>query len=224
MVIGYLYADGERVAKVGRWESFQNPLNQLWQVTLRGVEFDEGHKPEELFSKRSMFILWDESETSFYDGHLNCANCAVNHLDGVELRMTFQRKETKISEGGKKMSLKIFDENSTLKEVQEFCKRRKECQGCPVRGTGFCRVHGRPDNWDLDFRPPFTDEELAWMRVMSSGLAENSRMWLGREDSRTLYWKIENEDTGESRTGCLPRELFPQIQPGQRYELREVLR
>ena len=223
MVIGYLYADRERAAKVGRWESFQNPLNQLWQVTLRGVEFDEGHKPEELFSKRSMFILWDESETSFYDGHLNCANCAVNHLDGVELRMTFQRKETKISEGGKKMSLKIFDENSTLKEVQEFCKRRKECQGCPVCGIGFCRVNGRPDKWDLTFLPSFTDDELAWMRVMSSGLAEDSRMWLGRESSGILYWKIE-ENNNESRVEDLPPELFPQIQPGQRYELREVLR
>ena len=221
---GVLFADGRRVARVGRSYEFFNSWSGLWELTLKDVEFDEGHKPEELFSKRAMFILGDESETNLYDGHLNCANCAVNHLDGVELRMTFQRKETKISEGGKKMSLKIFDENSTLKEVQEFCKSREECQGCPVRGTGFCRVNGRPDKWDLDFSPQFTDQELAWMRVMSAGLAEDNRMWLGREDSRTLYWKIENENTGESRTGCLPRELFPQIQPGQRYELREVLR
>ena len=221
---GVLFADGRRVARVGRSYEFFNSWSGLWELTLKDVEFDEGHKPEELFSKRAMFILGDESETNLYDGHLNCANCAVNHLDGVELRMTFQRKETKFSVGGKKMSFKIFDENSTLKEVQEFCKSREKCQGCPVRGTGFCRVHGRPDKWDLDFLPRFTDQELAWMRVMSAGLAEDNRMWLGREDSRTLYWKIENENTGESRTGCLPRELFPQIQPGQRYELREVLR
>ena len=218
---GLLFVDGRRVACVGRSYEFFSSRSELWELTLKDVEFDEGLKPEELFDKRALFILWDESETNFYDGHLNCA---VNHLDGVELRMTFQRKETKFSEGRKKMSLKIFDENSTLKEVQEFCKSRKECRGCPVRGTGFCRVNGRPDKWDLDFLPRFTDQELAWMRVMSAGLAEDNRMWLGREDSRTLYWKIENENTGESRMGCLPRELFPQSQPGQRYELREVLR
>ena len=121
------------------------------------------------------------------------------------------------------MSLKIIDENSTLKEVQEFCKSREECLGCPVRGTVSCRVVGRPDKWDLDFSPQFTDDELAWMRVMSSGLGENEVMWVGRDTGEILYWKIERDGKDASRMGYMPRELFPCIQVGQRYDVKKVL-
>lgn len=85
-------------------------------------------------------------------------------------------------------------------------------------------MRNRPDNWDLNFRPPFSEDELAWMRVMAREVGENEQMWLGKESSGALYWKIENQDGSESGSLSLPRELFPQIQPGQKYDVRKVLR
>ena len=229
MVIGYLYADGERVAKVGRWESFQNPLNQLWQVTLRGVEFDEGHEPQELYSKFSMLLgitdgeeigFYEKGEISFYKGQLECS---MERYDGFELRMNFQRKESgKEIRKEVKMEM-IINENSSLREIKEFCENREECKGCPIRGEMGCKVGFRPDKWDLDFRQKFDEDTLAWMRVMSAGLGENEVMWVGRDTGEILYWKVERDGKDASRMGYMPRELFPCIQVGQRYDVKKVL-
>lgn len=232
-MIGYLYADGVRVAKVGRWNDFQNSWSQLWQVTLKGVEFDEEYKPQGLLNKVlpqellnkvfMLFCITDGEEICFYGGQLEYA---MGRFDGFDLRMNFRRKESK-----KKVNMEmIISEDSSLGEIKKFCEGREDCTGCPIQGKTGCKVAKRPDKWDLTFLSQFTDDELAWMRVMSAGLGEDSRMWLGRDSLGILYWKIEGNN-GESRGGYLPqelfplpRELFPQIQPGQRYELREVLK
>lgn len=222
MMIGYLYADGKRVAKVGRLEGFQNSLSQLWQVTLKKVEFDEGHDPRELFSKISMLVcITDGEEFDFYGGQLECV---VERFDGFELRMNFRRRERESRKIRKEVKMEmIVSESSSLREIKEFCEGRKSCEGCPIRGEISCRVAGRPDKWDLDFRQKFNENALTWMRVMSAGLGENEVMWLGRDGCAKLYWKIEREDTGASRIGYLPSELFPCIQAGQSYEVRKVL-
>ena len=226
-MVGYLYADGVKVAKVGRWSDFQNSWNHLWQVTMKGVEFDEGHKTRDLFDKNIMLLsLSGEKQVSFYGGQLECSvnhsdGTSVNHSDGVELRVAFLRKEDKEVE--EKMNIEIIDGNSSLKEVQEFCKKRKDCTGCPIRGEMGCKIAKRPDHWDLDFQQEFDEDALAWMRVMSAGLGEKEVMWLGRDVQGTLYWKVEGVETGESRMGYLPREMFPCIQPGQRFDVRKVL-
>lgn len=229
MVIGYLYADGERVAKVGRWEGFLNSWSQLWQVTLRNVKFDKGHEPQELYSKVSILLCitdWEEigfynegKEISFYEGQLECA---IGRYDGFELRMNFQRRESKRIRKEIKMEM-IINENSSLREIKNFCESRVECNGCPIRGEMGCKVARRPDKWDLVFRQKFDEDALAWMRVMSAGLDEDEVMWLGRDGDAKLYWKIERVDTGASRIGYLPVELFPYIQAGQGYEVRKVL-
>ena len=218
-MVGYLYADGVRVAKVGRWSDFQNSWNQLWQVTMKGVEFDEGYKTRDLFDKNIMLLsLGGEKQVAFYGGQLECS---VNHQDGVELRVAFLRKEDKEVE--EKMNVGIIDENSSLREVQEFCKEREDCTGCPIRGKMGCKIIKRPDKWDLDFQQEFDEDALAWMRVMSAGLGEKEVMWLGRDVMGELYWKVENEDNGESRTEDLPSKMFPNIQPGQRFNMKKVL-
>lgn len=231
MMIGYLYADGRRVAKVGRLEGFQNSLSQLWQVTLKKVEFDEGHDPRELFSKISMLVcitdgeeigFYNEGEEiSFYKGQLECS---MERYDGFELRMNFQRKEIR-KEIRKEVKMEmIISENSSLREIKEFCEGREDCTGCLIRGEMGCKVAKRPDKWDLDFRQKFNEDTLAWMRVMNAGLDEDEVMWLGRDDvGETLYWKIEREGKDASRMGYLPSELFPCIQAGQRYDVRKVL-
>lgn len=173
-----------------------------------------------------MLILLDENETTFYDGHLDFAK---HQSSGVELRMTFQRKETgtfqqkETGEAEKKMEVKIIDENSTLKEVQELCKSKENCESCPFYEKTGCRLRLRPDEWDLNSQHRFSENELAWMRVMVSGLTEEGRMWLGRKDTGTLYWKIENRDGGDGWIGSLPKAVFPQIQPGQWHDVRKVL-
>lgn len=227
MISSVLYADGMRVAKVGHWSDFQNSWNHLWQVTMKGVEFDEGHKTSDLFDKNIMLLsLSGEKQVSFYGGQLEFSvnhsdGTSVNRSDGVELRVAFLRKEDKEVE--EKMNIEIIDGNSSLKEVQEFCKKRENCTGCPIRGEMGCKIAKRPDHWDLDFRQEFDGDALAWMRVMLSGVSEDEKLWLGRESTGILYWKIENEDNSESRTGYLPREMFPRIQPGQKFDMRKVL-
>lgn len=219
MISSILYADGVRVAKVGRWSDFQNSWNHLWQVTMKGVEFDEGHETRDLFDKNIMLLsLGGEKQVAFYGGQLECS---VNHQDGVELRVAFLRKENE--KVGGKMSEGIVDENSSLREVREFCKKRGDCTGCPIHSGVGCRVVARPDKWDLNFQPSFDKDALAWMRVMSAGLGKDEVMWLGRDVMGELYWKVENEDTGESRTEDLPFEIFPYIQSGQRFDVRKVL-
>ena len=218
-MVGYLYADGVKIAKVGRWSDFQNSWNHLWQVTMKGVEFDEGHKTRDLFDKNIMLLsLSGEKQVSFYEGQLECS---VNHQDGVELRVAFLRKEDEKVEG--KMNEGIINGNSSLREVREFCKERGDCTGCPIHSGVGCRVMARPDKWDLNFQPSFDKDALAWMRVMSAGLGKDEVMWLGRDVMGELYWKVENEDTGESRTEDLPFEIFPYIQSGQRFDVRKVL-
>lgn len=220
-MIGYLYADGKRVAKVGWWEGFLNFLSQHWQVTLSGVEFDEGHEPQELYSKVSMLLcITDWEEIGFYEGQLECS---MERFDGFELRMNFRRRE-KSRKIGKEIKMEmIINENSSLREIKKFCESREDCTGCPIQGEMGCKFARRPDKWDLVFRQKFDEDALAWMRVMSSGLGENEVMWLGRDSGAKLYWKIEREDTGDFRKGGLPSELFPCIQAGQRYDVRKVL-
>ena len=218
-MVGYLYADGVRVAKAGHWSDFQNSWNHLWQVTMKGVEFDEGYKTRDLFDKNIMLLsLGGEKQVAFYGGQLECS---VNHQDGVELRVAFLRKEDKEVE--EKMNVGIIDENSSLREVREFCKEREDCTGCPILDKMGCKIAKRPDRWDLDFQQEFDKDALAWMRVMSAGLGKDEVMWLGRDVMGELYWKVENEDTGESRTEDLPFEIFPYIQSGQRFDVRKVL-
>ena len=218
-MVGYLYADGMRVAKVGQWSDFQNSWNQLWQVIMKNVEFDEGYKTRNLFDKNIMLLsLGGEKQVAFYGGQLDFS---VNHQDGVELRVVFLRKEGEEVE--EKMNVGIIDENSSLREVREFCKEREDCTGCPIRGEMGCKIAKRPDHWDLDFQQEFDEDALAWMRVMSAGLGKKEVMWLGRDVMGELYWKVENEDTGESRTEDLPSKMFPYIQPGQKFEMRKVL-
>lgn len=219
MISSILYADGVRVAKVGRWSDFQNSWNHFWQVTMKNVEFDEGYKTRDLFDKNIMLLsLGGEKQVAFYGGQLECS---VNHQDGVELRVAFLRKEDE--EVRKKMNIGIVDENSSLREVREFCKEREDCTGCPIHSGVSCRVMARPDKWDLNFQPSFDKDALAWMRVMSAVLGKDEVMWLGRDVMGELYWKVENKDTGESRTEDLPFEIFPYIQSGQRFDVRKVL-
>ena len=225
-MIGYLYADGVRVARVGRWNDFQNSWSQLWQVTLKGVEFDEEYKPQGLLNKVlpqellnkvfMLFCITDGEEISFYEGQLECA---MGRFDGFDLRMNFRRKESR-----KKVKMEmIINENSSLREIKEFCENREDCTGCPIRGEMGCKVAFRPDKWNLDFRQKFDEDTLAWMRVMSAGLGENEVMWVGRDTGEILYWKVERDGKDASRMGYLPRELFPCIQVGQRYDVKKVL-
>lgn len=103
----------------------------------------------------------------------------------------------------------------TLGEVQELCKSRTQCPGCPFDNTTCCEEGVFPNEWSFVIKPRFTEEEVAVLRHMASvGIVS-----IEKKSDTHLYWDCNNM----GGVMVVPPNFLPTLRPGQSVRIEDVL-
>lgn len=174
--------------------------------------------------------------------HAYCCGCPLECLECGNPSACCARVEAYPEAAARLMGLEVIDEEEhmenktkplsewTLGEVKAHCASCGDiCDVCKLYDKGDCKLNygdGLPENWDLEGRPRFTEEERTVLRYFAERLGiayiarkENGGL-LGSEQPFT---PVDGGLVTQGPVVGIQRSLFPSIKPGQTVALGEIV-